>query len=277
MNSGHSSGGRVSLVDRATAVWSDRRVLWLLVRRDLKVRYADSVLGYVWSVLDPLVMGLIYWFVFTVIFKRSVGEDPYIVFLLSALLPWLWFQIGLTEGTKAITSQEKLVRSTAVPREIWVLRSVFARGIEFLFSLPVLLLFLLVYRPPLNAFLWLFPVAILLQLMLLAGLSFFFAPLMVMLKDMDPLVRLALRFLFYASPTIYGLGDVVDNPRMPVLIQDLYLLNPLGGILSAYRAGIFAGELYWPAIISAAIICTLTLVSGYAFFARTERAFLKEI
>ncbi len=277
MNSGHSSGGRVSLALRARAIWNDRRVLRLLVRRDLKVRYADSVLGYVWSVLDPLAMGLIYWFVFTIVFKRSVGEEPYIVFLLTALLPWLWFQIGLPEGTRAITSQEKLVRSTAVPREIWVLRSVFARGIEFLFSVPVLLLFLLIYRPPLNANLWLFPVGILLQLMLLTGLSFFFAPLMVMLKDIDPLVRLALRFLFYASPTIYGLGDVFGNDRMPEIVQNLYLLNPLGGILSAFRAGIFAQELYWPAIASSAIICTLTLVSGYAFFARSERAFLKEI
>ncbi len=277
MNSGHSSGGRVSLSARLTSIWNDRRVLWLLVKRDLKVRYADSVLGYVWSVLDPLVMGLIYWFVFTVIFKRSVGEDPYIIFLLSALLPWLWFQIGLTEGTKAITSQEKLVRSTAVPREIWVLRSVFARGIEFLLSLPVLLLFLLIYRPQLNHNIWLFPVAILLQLMLLAGLSFFFAPLMVMLKDMDPLVRLGLRFLFYASPTIYGLGDIYGNPRMPAIIQDLYLFNPLGGILSAYRAGIFAKELYWTPVIAAAVMCTAILIGGYAFFARTERAFLKEI
>lgn len=277
MNNGHSSGAHVPLLQRGKAICSDRRVLWLLVRRDLKVRYADSVLGYVWSVLDPLVMGLLYWFVFTVIFKRSVGADPYIVFLLSALLPWLWFQIGLTEGTRSITSQAKLVRSTAVPREIWVLRSVLARGIEFLFSLPVLFFFLLIYRPPLNAFIWLFPIAILLQLMLLSGLSFFFAPLMVMLKDMDPLVRLGLRFLFYASPTIYGISDVVNNSRMPSLIHNLYLLNPLGGILSAYRAGIFASELYWPSIISAAIICTLTLISGYIFFAKTERAFLKEI
>ncbi|QPK80732.1 ABC transporter permease [Schaalia sp. ZJ405] len=277
MNGGHSTGRHISPAARLSAIWRNRRVLWLLIRRDLKVRYANSLLGYVWSVLDPLVMGLIYWFVFTVIFHRSVGEEPYIVFLLSALLPWLWFQIGLTEGAKSIISQEKLVRSTAVPREIWVLRSVCARGIEFLFSLPVLILFLVVYHPPINIFILLFPLGILLQFLLLAGVSMFLAPLMVMLKDIDPLVRLALRALFYASPTIYGINDILGNTAVPKIIQDLYLLNPLAGIMSAYRAGIFASELSVPAILSSLIITLATFVLGCVFFGRSERTVLKEI
>ena len=277
MRGGHSSSARISPLQRIRAIWNDRRILWLLVKRDLKVRYADSLLGYVWSVLDPLVMGVIYWFVFTIIFHRSVGQEPYIVFLLTTLLPWLWFQIGLTDGSKSITTQQRLVRSTAIPREIWVLRSVCARGIEFCLSLPVLVVFCVFYRPELNANLWLFPVGALMQLLLLTGLCLITAPLMVILKDIEPLVRMATRFLFYASPIIYGIGDVIGNERMPRIIQELYLFNPLAGIFTAFRAGLFPSELDWTAIGIGALVCAATFIVGCVFFARTERTFLKEI
>ena len=116
--------------------------LWLLSARDLKVRYATSWLGYLWSVLDPLVMSGIYWFVFTVVFHRdSVGEEPYIVFLISGLLAWVWFNAAVTDFTRAFNKDAKLVRSTAIPRSIWVNRIVLSKGLEFLFALPVLVLF----------------------------------------------------------------------------------------------------------------------------------------
>ena len=73
--------------------------LWLLSARDLRVRYATSALGYLWSVLDPLVMSLIYWFVFTQVFQRTVGDEPYIVFLITALLPWVWFNAAVSDFT----------------------------------------------------------------------------------------------------------------------------------------------------------------------------------
>ena len=71
---------------------------------------------------EPLLMGAIYWFVFTKIFERKIGGEPYIIFLLAAMLPWMWFSSGLTEGAKALRSQRRLVASTPLPRQIWVLR-----------------------------------------------------------------------------------------------------------------------------------------------------------
>src|SRR3954453_15668750 len=109
--------------------------LWLLSARDLKVRYATSWLGYLWSVLDPLVMGAIYWFVFTQVFERSVGEKPYIVFLIVALLPCVWFNFSVSDFTRAFRKDARLVRSTSIPRSIWVNRIVLSKGLEFLFSM----------------------------------------------------------------------------------------------------------------------------------------------
>ena len=82
------------------------------------MRYSTSFLGYLWSVLDPLVMSAIYWFVFTQIFKRDVGEEPYIVFLISALLPWVWFNASVSDFTRAFKKDARLVRSRAIPRSI---------------------------------------------------------------------------------------------------------------------------------------------------------------
>src|SRR6476661_10050617 len=83
----HGHGGGMSLAARARALWQHRRILWLLIQRDLKVRYAGSVLGYVWTILDPLLMTAVYWFVFTQVFHRNArGEQPYIVFLILGLL-----------------------------------------------------------------------------------------------------------------------------------------------------------------------------------------------
>src|SRR3546814_13678155 len=86
-------------------------------------------------------MSLIYWFIFTQVFQRSLGEEPYIVFLITALLPWVWFNAAVTDFTRAFNKDARLVRSTSIPRSIWVNRIVLSKGLEFLFSLPVLVLF----------------------------------------------------------------------------------------------------------------------------------------
>ncbi len=137
--------------------------LWLLSARDLRVRYATSALGYVWSVLDPLVMSVIYWFVFTLVFHRdSIGAEPYIVFLVTALLPWVWFNASVTDFTRAFRKDARLVRSTSIPRSIWVGRIVLSKGVEFLLSVPVLAAFVMFAGASVGWGLLWFPVGVLL-------------------------------------------------------------------------------------------------------------------
>lgn len=261
---------------RSRDIWRNRKTLWLLVKRDLKVRYAGSTLGYVWTFLEPLMMSGVYWFVFTQIFQRSVGQDPYIIFLLTGLLPWMWFNGSVNAGMKALISQAKLVRATGIPREIWVLRAILSKGIEFTFSLPVLAVFLFFYPTPINVNLWLFPVAIVLQFVLLVGIGFVLAPLMVLLKDVEPLVGPILRLGFYATPIIYGIHDIT-NRGWPEWYANIFFVNPMAGITSAYRSGFFVAEQSWLAIGIAAVIAFFTLVVGWWLFARLEKTTLKEI
>jgi len=245
--------------------------LWLLTRRDLRVRYSTSVLGYFWSILDPLVMAGIYWFVFTQVFQRDVGESPYIVFLLSALLPWMWFNGAVSDCTRAFLREAKLIRSTRIPRTIWVNRLVLSKGIEFVAAIPVLVLFAVVYGAELNAGALLFPLAIVLQVILTAGVGLLVAPLVVFFRDLERAVKLILRFLFYASPIIYSTRD------LPGDLHFWAAFNPLSGIFSLYRSAFFPDQLDWFAVGVGSAMSVAFLVLGLFVFSRTERAVLKEI
>lgn len=248
-----------------------RHSLWLLTVRDLRVRYSTSALGYVWSILDPLLMASIYWFVFTQVFERTVGEQPYIVFLLSALLPWMWFNGAVSDSTRAFIREAKLVRSTKIPRTIWVNRLVLSKGIEFLASIPVIAIFAIATGAELHWQVVYFPLAVLLQAILVMGVGLIVAPLVVFFRDLERATKLALRFLFYASPIIYGVTDLPDG------IHFWASFNPLAGIFSLYRAAFFPDQLDWTIVgIGAAVSVTL-LGLGLYIFKRSERAVLKEI
>jgi len=248
-----------------------RHSLWLLTTRDLKVRYSTSALGYLWSVLDPLLMAAIYWFVFTVIFHRLVGTQPYIVFLLAALLPWMWFNGAVSDTTRAFLREARLIRSTRIPRTIWVNRLVLSKGIEFLLSLPVLALFAIVFGAPAGPGLALFPLGIVLQAVLTVGIGLIVAPLVVFFRDLERAVKLVLRFLFYASPVVYGTMNLPEGLRFWAAF------NPLSGIFGLYRAGFFPNELDWFHVGVSAVISVLFLVVGLWVFRRCVRSVLKEI
>lgn len=243
----------------------------LLSRRDLKVRYSTSALGYLWSILDPLLMSGIYFFVFTVVFNRGVGHEPYIVFLLSALLPWTWFNGALSDSTRAFLREAKLIRSTKIPRTIWVGRIVMSKGIEFVASLPVLIVFAVVSGATVHWNAVLFVPAILLQAVLTLGLGLIIAPLVVFFRDLERAVKLILRFGFYASPIVYSTLDLPEN------LSNWAGLNPLSGLFSLYRAAWFPQELDWSLVGMSALTSVLLLLIGLAVFRRTLPAVLKEI
>jgi ABC-2 type transport system permease protein len=252
--------------------WSEyRHSLWLLTTRDLKVRYSTSALGYLWSILDPLVMAGIYWFVFTQVFQRPVGTEPYIVFLLAALLPWMWFNGAVSDSTRAFLKDSKLVRSTKLPRTIWVNRIVLSKGIEFLLSLPVLALFAILFGAEVGWELLWFPLAIALQTALTAGIGLVIAPLVVFFRDLERAAKLVLRFLFYASPIVYGTSN------LPEQLHFWAAFNPLTGIFGLYRAAFFPSELDWFAVAVSAGMSLAFLALGLWVFRTSERQVLKEI
>ncbi len=254
-----------------------RHSLWLLTTRDLKVRYSTSFLGYFWSILDPLVMAAIYWVVFTQIFHRGkVGEEPYIVFLLTALLPWTWFNGVVSDATKAFTKEAKLIRSTKIPRTIWIARLVLSKGIEFVVSIPVVIAFALVSlaTPDPARLHWqvvFVPLAIVMEAALALGVALIVAPLVVFFRDLERAIKLGLRFLFYASPIVYGL-EQLNGP-----LREVVAFNPIAGIFSLYRSAFFPKELNWFDVGISGAMTVVILLIGILVFRRTVPTVLKEI
>jgi ABC-2 type transport system permease protein len=243
----------------------------LLTVRDLRVRYSTSVLGYFWSILDPMVMAAIYWFVFTQVFDRAVGAQPYIIFLLSALLPWMWFNGAVSDTTRAYLREAMLIRSTKIPRSIWVARLVLSKGIEFVASIPVLAVFAILTGAQLHAEAVFFLLAIVMQATLIMGVGLIVAPLVVFFRDLERATKLALRFLFYASPIIYGTTD------LPPGLHFWASFNPLTGIFGLYRAAFFPDQLDWFGVGMGAIVTAMLFGVGVLVFKRTDSAVLKEI
>ncbi|WP_156822483.1 ABC transporter permease [Demetria terragena] len=273
---------------RAARMWQDRKILDTLVRRDLRVRYARSALGYLWTLIDPLAMGFIYFFVFGLILNADRGTPmPFIVFLLAGLLPWNWFNTSVTETARALNAERKLVRSTNIPREFWVMRVVLAKGVEFLLSLPVLAFFIVLAMAGvphistggsigLNWYLLMVPVALVIQLMLCIGIGLIMAPLGSLADDFVRLVRILLRMMFYLSAILYPMSLVEE--KAPEWAATLLSFNPMIGIIDMYRMGLANGQspnlLAWGA---AAVIAIFWLFFGLWVFRRLEPAVLKEI
>ncbi len=263
-------------LDRWRRIWESRSVLLVMVRRDLRIRYARSALGYLWTILDPLSMAGVYYVVFVIIFDRGkVGHQPYILFLLSGLLAWQWFNAAVTDSCRALMNEQKMVRSSSLPRELWVLRGVIAKGIEFVFSLPVLAAITVIYaiqgHTELNWRLVFIPVAMVLQFILLSGLGLLLSPLNVLVTDSERVVRIILRVLFYATPIIYA-----TTTHIP-WIHAILICNPLTGIMELYRAGFFYFEMDKLALASSALISIGVAAFGSYMFRRLERPMLKEI
>ncbi|HZM80924.1 MAG TPA: ABC transporter permease [Candidatus Limnocylindrales bacterium] len=262
------------------AVWSHRSVLRTLVRRDLTLKYQQSILGYLWSLIEPLTMAVIYWFIFGLLFNtRLVSGGSYPMFIISGIFAWAWFNSAINESTGALTSQSGLVTTINLPREIFPIGRVIGRFFEFLAGVPILLACAVIFdaRASWRTFVAL-PLAVAMQFILLIGISLLLSALTVMLRDIERFVRLITRVLFYAAPIIYPLSKVFESTALPRWAKELYLANPLVGIFQLYHAAWFPLE--WPPrriLITAMIGCAAVAAAGWRAFRKLEPSVLKEL
>lgn len=270
----------VTVASRVVAVWNRREVLGLLIRRDLKVKYQQSALGYLWTLIQPLLMSGVYFFVFGVLFKGArttpPGDATYILYLVSGYLAWMWFNSCANESTKALKSQAKLITTMKVPREIFAIGVVGGKLVEYVFSLPVLLLFIFVGHGSFTVRMLLIPVSMALMLVLTTGLTLLLSALNVVLRDVERIIGVLLRVLLYMSPVLYTVAKVKD--KLPGTLQRVYEANPLVGILQLQHAAFFPTEMPSVGLLAtSATGCVLIFLFGWWVFRRLEPSVLKEL
>jgi ABC-2 type transport system permease protein len=268
-------------------LWSHRHSLRILVKRDLAVKYQQSVLGYFWSLIEPLGMGAIYWFVFGVLYSRDTGRylgeaaGSYPLFLITGIFAWMWTSSALSEATHALTGQARLITVLNVPRQVFPIGRVTGRFAEYAAGLPVLAAVAIVYAvrgeiEPGWSLLAL-PLAVLVQATLLIGLALLLSALNVLMRDIERFMRLVIRVLFYASPIIYPLALVRDSD-LPGWVKSGYELNPLVGIFQLHHAIWYPDEFPGARLLATTVVGSLlALLAGGWAFRRLEPAVLKEL
>lgn len=269
------------------AVWSHRTALRLLIRRDLAVKYQQSVLGYLWSLIEPLGMGAIYFFVFGVLYRsatdRHLGSaaDSYPLFLITGIFAWMWTNSAISEATNALTGQARLITTMNMPREVFPIGRVGGRFAEYLAGLPILLALAVAYaaRGEVRFGVWLLalPLAVLVQAVLLVGLALLLSAVNVLMRDVERLMRLVTRVLFYATPIIYPLG-LVRGADLPGWVTFGYELNPLVGIFQLHHATWYPDEFPDARLLTVSVTGSLLIfLLGWWTFRRLEPAVLKEL
>lgn len=261
------------IVIAVRAIWEHRQVLRVLVRRDLQKQYTTFRLGYLWSLLEPLGMAMVLWFVFSVLLgARDLGLNPYLMFIILGVLPWWWFTSGIRASTKALTRNSSEIITSVLPSHIWVLRVMLTSAVEFVFSLPILLLAMLITGAWPGPWIVLYPVAILVQFIAMYGLGLILAPAVALTPDLGRTVRIILRAMFYFTPILYTLG------RIPESVQTIAALNPMVGILGLYRIAWWPEEVIsLPALVISLVTIAVIFVIGLFTFRALEPRYLKEL
>lgn len=253
-----------------------RGLIQSLVARELKARYRGSVLGFLWSFINPLLLLLIYTFVFTVIMpNRNEIAQPYAVFMFCGILPWNWFSSSLIESSGSLVAGGNLIKKVLFPAEILPLVSVLANMVHFFLGLIILAAFLVGYRhwPDPAGLVW-FPIAVLVQLVFTASLALFLAALTVHYRDIRDLLSNLLMFWFFATPIIYPWQD----PNVS-RFKWLFNLNPFTHLAVSYQEILFfhgpVGHAKW--LLALGILSVAMFLAGYWFFDRLRDSFAEAV
>ena len=244
--------------------------------RELKARYRGSVLGFFWSFVNPLLLLLVYTFVFTVVLPGAHPPElePFALFMFCGILPWTWFSSSLLEASNVLIAGGNLIRKVLFPAEVLPIVTVLAGLVHFCFGLPILAVFLAYYQVPIvwGDLLW-FPLVLLIQLVLTLGLALLLSALTVHFRDIRDLLSNLLTLWFFATPIIYELSQA------PASVRPWLNLNPFTHLAVAYqevlfRAGPFTG---WPRLLAVGAASVAVFAFGYVVFDRLRDTLAEKV
>jgi len=250
------------------SLFQARELLWAWTARNIRARYQQSALGWLWAIIQPAAQVIIFTLIFTRFVPIDTGDIAYPVFSFVAVTPWALLSTSLTDMSQALVANMNLVNKIYFPREALPIAAMLARLLDFGVAFCLLVLLMLFYRVPAYPAGWLFlPVILIIQLALILGLGLASAAANVFFRDVQSLLTLGLQVWFYACPIIY------PTSMVPESIRPFYFLNPMAGVIEAYRDVLLNGRLPGNYLIISAVMALGILVIGYWFFKRVEFLF----
>ncbi|HHQ5456019.1 TPA: ABC transporter permease [Aeromonas veronii] len=239
----------------------------ILTKKEIKVRYKNSFLGYIWSLANPLCFAMIYYVAFKVFMRVNV--ENYTLFLICGLFSWQWMANSITHNLFAYINNAQIIKKTNFPRSVLPFSSILMEGFNFIISIPVIMVFLHYYNVTyhfMSYLIWI-PILSLIQILITYGLSLTLATLNLFFRDVERFVQLGLMMLFYATPILY------DESMIPDGYQWIIDLNPLAKIAVSWRNLFLYGSVNISYILSSLLIGVVCMCVGCFVFNKLKYRF----
>jgi len=256
--------------DRIRKIYSYRHTLWDMAIKQLKAKYAGSILGISWAIINPLLITLAITFVFSVIFKTEIKNFP--LFALAGIFPWMFFSSALSEATFSILNQQNILRQFNLPREILPLSSVLSNFLNFLIGWLIIYPLFLFFNPKIILLLPLLIIGLLLIFFFVCGFGFLLSVLNVFFRDIGQLLGVLLMFWFWITPVFYPVDMV------PARFRWICNINPMTPYVIYCREIIFNGNIpNFSTFMGIFLWAFFTLILGLSFFSSLESKVLKRV
>ena len=251
-------------------IYNYRELLKTNIKKEIRGKYKGSWLGVLWTFLNPLLMLAVYAFVFPYILRVNV--DNYTIFMIVALIPWNFFTTAIQSGTGSVVANGNILKKVYFPREIIPISITTSQLVNFLITCIIMAVFIIFSGVGFSVHVLLFPLLVLIQYVLILGLTFILSALTVFVRDIDHFVSVILMLGFYATPIVY------QGEMLPKKFQILLKLNPMAQLVEAYRSILYYHRMPdMTMLIIWGLGSVALLVIGYLIFKKLEKSFVEEL
>lgn len=254
-----------------TALKEYRDLFFFLVWRDIKVMYAQTILGLFWAILQPVIQILIFTIVFGKLAQMPTDGIPYVLFSTVAVIPWTYMSQAMTQSSQSLIAGQGMLGKVYFPRLIFPITPILSRLIEFGISIFIIFGVIVYYhvKPTFN--LIFFPLFILMMTCIAGGVGMWLSAMAIRFRDVKHAMPFVIRMLMYSAPIIYSASSIPDQYRT------IYSINPIVGVIEGFRACLLGTAMPWQYIWPGIITTCLLFISGAFYFKRMERVFVDVI
>lgn len=251
-------------------IYEYRELLKNNVKKEIRGKYKKSVLGVLWTFLNPLLQLAVYAFIFPLIIKNA--PDYYLIFVCAGLIPWTFFTTAISQSTWTVVGNSNIVKKVYFPREILPISVVTSAMVNFLISTIIIVVFCLAYGLGLSKYIIFYPIILIIQYILQLGIAFILSAATVYFRDLEHFVQIIIMLMFYATPIVYS-GDSI-----PDAFKSIIYLNPMAHIIEGYR-DIFYNQVMpdFKSLGIVFIVSVATCVIGYFIFKKLQKGFAEEL
>lgn len=244
---------------------SYRDLAYFLVRRDISVQYAQTILGFSWAILQPLIQIVIFSIIFGRIAQISTDAIPYLLFSTTAIIPWTYMSSVMSQSSESLVANQSMLGKVYVPRLLYPLTPVLSKLLDFLISIALLVAIMFYYKvTPTWNFIFL-PLFMIMMMGFPAAVGMWLSSLAIRYRDVRFAMQYIIQMLMYTAPIVYSATSIPDKYRF------FYSLNPLVGVIEGFRATILGTEIPWLFVLPGIFTTVVLLVGGALYFKRMER------